>query len=64
MDWNAAKDLILGFLGTGIFTVLVYEIHELRTSVTKLNTQLSVLLERTASHENRISRLEANHDPK
>lgn len=62
MDWNAAKDLILGFLGTGIFTVLVYEIHELRTSVTKLNEHISMLLERTSSHEMRITRLEAHND--
>ncbi len=58
MDWNQAKDVILGFLGAGICTMLVYEIHELRTSVTTLNAQLGVLLERTASHETRIIKLE------
>ena len=62
MDWIQTKDLILGFLGTGICTVLVYEVHELRTSVTALNAQLATLLERTASHENRITKLELSHD--
>jgi len=62
MNWDQAKDLILGFMGAGICTVLVYEIHELRTSVTNLNNQLGVLLERTASHENRITKLELHND--
>ncbi len=62
MDWNQAKDVILGFLGAGICTILVYEVHELRTSVAMLNAQLAILLERTASHETRISRLEATND--
>jgi hypothetical protein len=62
MDWNHAKDAILGFLGVGVCTILIYEMHALRTSVNDLNEKIAVILERTTSHEHRISKLEATHD--
>jgi hypothetical protein len=62
MDWNQAKDLVLGFLASGACALLIYEVHELRNSVTVLNQQIAVILERTASHEIRITKLEGNYD--
>lgn len=62
MDWSQAKDLIIEFLAAGICTVLVYELHELRTSVNSLNEKMALIIERTTSHETRISKLEAKHD--
>lgn len=70
MDWLIDIPAFLRLLGDGPFKILVLvalfygvkygvkEIRMLRESVGKLHEAIAVIIERTASHEKRISRLE------
>lgn len=45
---------ILGFLATGLVTILVVEVHRTRQSLLDLNVNLGKIVERVASHDKSI----------
>lgn len=57
-DLSAVKDLILGFLATGISIWVVTELHAMRKSVEALNISLAQILEKFHHIEHRVSKLE------
>lgn len=57
-DLEEIKNMILNFLAAGGVGILAFEIHALRKSVESLNEKMAVLIERTESHDRRISRIE------
>lgn len=58
VELNTIKDLILGFLATGVAAWFVSEFHAMRKSVENLNVSVAQLLEKWRSIEHRVERLE------
>lgn len=57
-DLAQVKDVVLGFLASGIGIWIVSELHAVRTSIENLNLKLAKVLAENEYHEQRISRLE------
>lgn len=51
MSWEAQKDVILGFLASGVSGWVLYEMHEMRRAMEKLNISLVEILTKTKFHE-------------
>jgi hypothetical protein len=55
MDLETIKDCILGFLLTGLLTVIIKELKELRDAIDRLNLSVAVGLERVEGHDKRLN---------
>lgn len=54
MDWNAAKDQILGYLTVGFIAYISYELRQIRSWIQTFAVREAVLSERVESHEKRL----------
>lgn len=58
MNWDQAKDAILGILVSGLVGYLSFEAHSLRITIEKLLVKVDVLDDVQRSHGDRLSDLE------
>ncbi len=58
MEWQEVASYIFGFMGVAIAGWVARSIDKMRDSVEHLNVQIAVVISRTDSHEQRISKLE------
>ena len=64
MEWDQAKDIILGFLASSFLVWLGSEIKKMRESLEDLNLKIALILRDVDQHEHRLNRLEEKHyDP-
>lgn len=58
MSWNEAQDAIFRFLAAGGVGWFAYEIHQMRSSMEKLNINMAELIQVTTFHGKQIDRHE------
>lgn len=58
MDWPNVAQGIFYFLGSAVACWIGLSIERMRSSIEKLNVNMGIILERSDSHEKRITKLE------
>lgn len=58
MELEAIKDAVLGFMMSGLFGWLIFEIRMTRTSIEELNVKIATIIMQVEFQEKRIDNIE------